>query len=325
MKYMIEKIVAFFLFITSLFFLYRTNIKKEMLFYMMSMDFSGISLMNLLLFVFFFSSFIALISCSSVIKINKKNMIFIGLMVFMGCFCLIGLSINPLYNLMFSSLIGCCFYWFMRNISNEVDEYKHVNYMRAFILMKSNMHKCFFLVSLLIGLLVSMLVLNIPDAGKLIVEKSFSFENKTDETNDILTIAKEMQKQNSEQTAKATGLWISQYVYNDESLKNTEKQACLDSINRSSIFVTNKINQTYAEADIENITETLELSGSQNQIFKQANLLINAIENYYFLLAGLIVFFMVSFVGSIIALIASLIGVIFLKIDGSLDVKKKAK
>ncbi|RLG14649.1 MAG: hypothetical protein DRN66_01520 [Candidatus Nanohalarchaeota archaeon] len=329
MIYLKEKVIASVFFALSLFFLNNANIGRDTILYALAMNYAGISVGNVLLFALFFSLFIAIIASSSILREDKKNSVFTAGIVFIGLFALIGLKIPVLYGLLFSFLTGCCFYWFMNNISKEVDEFKRVNYMRAFMIIKSNTHKYFFLISFFFAVLVALLAVDI--SGMEVFGKTrFDMENASVELDNVVDMAMEMQKQNAFRTADMASLWIMQSIHNDTLLNREEKIACIDSINRSSVFVREKINQSYSglnigalNLDLENMSELRPQNG-QNQIFEQADFLINIFKEYYFLIAGFVIFFIFSFCGSIIALFSSLMAVMLLKGTHSLDKKQES-
>ena len=313
----LEKKIVFVLFVLCLLFLHNTNISQDAI---LTINFSGISIVNILLFALFFSLFFAIISASSMIAIDKKNMTFTGLLVFIGLFALIGWKISIIYSLLFSFLVGCCFFWFMNNISKEIDEYKHVNYIKAFIIMKSNMYKCFFLIGILSALLTVLIALQVPNLGEKVLSNTFAIDNEDSEHIDnIMDIAKDIRKQSDSKTADATRFFVMHYVYEDNKsfLTHAEKNACLKSINNSDVYIKEKINETYSNIQLN--SEDMPLT--QNRTYYQANILIKLIKNYYFIIAGFFVFFIISFCGSIIALVSSLIGIIILKGTRSLDKK----
>ncbi|MCK5040612.1 MAG: hypothetical protein KAR87_06605 [Candidatus Aenigmarchaeota archaeon] len=328
MKYLKEKIIASVFFVLSLFFLNNSGITEEMILYAVTMNYAGLSFGNLALFALFFSCFIAMIASSSVVRVDKKNRMFIGGLVFIGLFALTGVRIPVLSALLFSLLTGLCFYLFMRKISKEVDEFKRVNHMRAFMIIKSNTHKCFFLISFLFAILVASLAVDI--SGMDVFGKTgLNMENTSIELDSVVDMAMEMQKQSAFQTADMTRLLIIESVYKDSLLSDGEKIACLNSINRSDAHVREKIEESYSGLDLEELDLDLQNAGelkmenNQNSIFEQADFLITIVKEYYFVIAGLVVFFIASFCGSIIALLSSLIAVMLLRVTSSLDGQKK--
>ena len=106
-------------------------------------------------------------------------------------------------------------------------------------------------------------------------------------------------------------------------------------INRSKDLVRDKINQSYSPGDLPNMTnvdfdevikdknDLQKKSNPLSEIFNMFDSLINGVKDYYFLIAGFVVFFTFSLCGSIIALISSLIAVMLLRVTSSLDGQKK--
>ena len=295
-----ERAIVLFLSFFIFLFFYKSNITKEMIFYPLEASgFGQISFLNFGLGTLFLCILIAIISYKSLNEIDKIEQVIIAFVVFAFSFILIGQN-EILYGFIISVCFGICFYFLLENIQKQKEQYRQINKMRGFLLVKSNIHKTFILMGFLCGFFVALMVLNTPN----IEEKAINniFDSPLNNSENIVEMANKMQIQ----TADAVNTMIINNIYNDDSLNNDEKRICIFAVNKSKKDVEKQITR-FSQINSDNIT----ITNKQNEKIDELNKIIKITKSYYFLIVGFIVFSIIGFYGSIVALFSALIGLLF--------------